>query len=63
MRAVVELNEVDIAQTIANAFDVDATKVVLEYKEVWSGYGTNEHKRYAVSATVTLNGGATDGSD
>ena len=63
MRTVVELNEEDIIQTIANAFDVDANKVVLEYKEVWKGYGPNEYKANVVMATVTLkSGGASDGN-
>lgn len=58
MRTVVELSEKDIIQTIANAFDVDANKVALAYKEIWVGYAQNEHKEPRVVATVTLNGGA-----
>lgn len=58
MRTVVELNEKDIIQTIANAFDVDTNKVALLYEEVWEGYAQNEHKKQVVAARVTLNGGA-----
>lgn len=58
MRTVVELNEKDIIQTIANAFDVDTNKVTLLYKEVWEGYSQNEHKKQVVAAMVTLIGGA-----
>lgn len=61
MRTVVELSEKDVIQTIANAFDVDANKVVLEYKDVWKGYGPNEYKACVVNAKVTLkSGGASE---
>ena len=64
MRTVVELNEEDIIKTIANAFDVDAKNVVLEYKEVWKGYGPNEYQAKVAKATVVLkSGGAAAGTD
>lgn len=59
MRTIVELNEKDIVQTIANAFDVDIDKVSLKYSEVSRGYDQNEHIEYVFSASVVLqNGGA-----
>ena len=54
MRTIVELNEKDIVQTIANAFDVDIDKVSLKYSEVSRGYGQNEHIEYVFSASVVL---------
>ena len=56
MRTVVELTEKDIAQTIANAFDVDVGMVTLTIKEKWEGYAQNEHKVHFATAKVTLKG-------
>lgn len=61
MRTIVELNEIDIAQTIANAFNVDIDKVSLKYSEVSRGYGQNEHMEHVFSASVVLQNGGTKG--
>lgn len=60
MRTIVELSEEDIIQTIANAFDVDANKVELAYKEVWKRHGLSEYKAHVVAAEVTLKSGGAD---
>ena len=52
MRTVIELTEKDIIQTLANAFDVDIDRVILNYSEVWKGYGQNERKECEISARI-----------
>lgn len=60
MRTVVELSQKDIIQTIANAFDVDVSKVVFTCKEEWQGYGPNEYKEMVATAKVTLKDGGAE---
>lgn len=60
MRTVVELSEKDIAQIIANKFEVDAKSVVLSAKEVWRGQGPAERKVWVAFARVTTKGDVFD---
>lgn len=60
MRTVVELSEKDIAQIIANSFDVDTKAVVLSTKEVWRGQGPTERKVQVAFAKVTTKGDVFD---
>lgn len=60
MRTVVELDEKDIIQGIANAFNVDVCCVSLEYNEEWRGIEPNAYRKYVVSAKVVLKGGGAE---
>lgn len=60
MRTVVELNQEDIIQAIANAYDVDSSKVCLNCEKTWVGYAQNEHEELSVTAKVVLNNGGAD---
>lgn len=60
MRTVVELGEKDIIQIIANTFDVDVSKVKLDYEKFWVGYAQNEHEERSVTAKVILNIGGVE---
>lgn len=55
MKNLIELDEKDIAQIIANAYDCDIKDVSMKVKHTWEGYGPMERPVPRCSATITIN--------
>ena len=55
MKQILELDEKDIAQIIANSYDCDVKNVRVHMEDSWEGYGPMEHRVTRVKATVTIN--------